>query len=241
MGDFQPEAHVNGLAGCNLIALICNKNSATFNSISLLLYMAQKYRIYINDNTLFITHELPAQIDKIQQLDVEKFDFRVFYKNLKNSKKKNYLLLTKNPLAVFKKIKDDLTIIKAAGGLVKNAKGEFLFIFRNKKWDLPKGKVEKGEKVKVTAVREVEEECGVKIEKRNDKICKTYHVYEMNNELILKRTSWFHMTVKGSPKLLPQVEEGITEAVWVAPQEIKVKIKNTYPLIVDVLRSEHLI
>lgn len=190
---------------------------------------------------MFITHELPAQIDKIQQLDVEKFDFRAFYKNLKGSKNKNYLLLTKNPTGVFKKIKDDLTVIKAAGGLVANAKGEFLFIFRNKKWDLPKGKVEKGEKVKVTAVREVEEECGVKIEKRNDRICKTYHVYEMNNELILKRTSWYSMTVKGSPKLLPQIEEGITEAVWVVPQEIKVKIKNTYPLIVDVLKNENLI
>ncbi|MFN0253992.1 NUDIX hydrolase [Pedobacter ureilyticus] len=203
--------------------------------------MAQKYRIYINDNTLFITHEIPAQIDKIQQIEVEGFDFESFYKNLKSSKKKNYLLLTKNPAAVFKKIKGDLTLIKAAGGLVANAKGQFLFIFRNKKWDLPKGKVDKGEKVKDAAVREVEEECGVKVDKRNDRICKTYHVYEMGGELILKRTSWYQMTVKGSPKLIPQLEEGITEAVWVAPQEIKAKIKNTYALITDVLKSEKLV
>ncbi|MNJ92883.1 Diadenosine hexaphosphate hydrolase [compost metagenome] len=201
----------------------------------------KKYRIYINDNTLFITHELPTQIEKIQQVEVEGFDFESFYKNLKNSKKKNYLLLTKNPSSVFKKIKNDLSLIKAAGGLVTNAKGEFLFIFRNKKWDLPKGKVDKGEKVKDAAVREVEEECGVKIEKRNDRICKTYHVYEMGGELILKRTSWYHMTVKGSPKLVPQQEEGITEAVWIAPHEIKAKIKNTYALITDVLKSEELI
>ena len=190
---------------------------------------------------MFITHEIPAQIDKIQQLEVAGFDFEEFYKNLKSSKKKNYLLLTKNPTAIFKKIKDDFTIIKAAGGLVTNAKGEYLFIYRNKKWDLPKGKVEKGEKVKIAAVREVEEECGVKIEKRNDRICKTYHVYEMGGELILKRTSWYHMTVKGSPKLVPQVEEGITEAVWIAPHEIKAKIKNTYALITDVLKNEKLI
>ena len=190
---------------------------------------------------MFITHEIPAQIDKIQQLEVAGFDFEEFYKSLKSSKKKNYLLLTKNTTAIFKKIKDDLTIIKAAGGLVTNAKGEYLFIYRNKKWDLPKGKVEKGEKVKIAAVREVEEECGVKIEKRNDRICKTYHVYEMGGELILKRTSWYHMTVKGSPKLVPQVEEGITEAVWIAPHEIKAKIKNTYALITDVLKNEKLI
>ncbi|SOD14547.1 NUDIX domain-containing protein [Pedobacter xixiisoli] len=190
---------------------------------------------------MFITHELPAQIEKIQQIEVEGFGFESFYKNLKSSKKKNYLLLTKNPDAVFKKIKKDLTVIKAAGGLVANAKGEFLFIFRNKKWDLPKGKVDKGEKVKDAAVREVEEECGVKVEKRNERICKTYHVYEMGGELILKRTSWYHMTVKGSPKLVPQLEEGITEAVWIAPHEIKAKVKNTYALITDVLKSEKLV
>ncbi|MFN0293847.1 NUDIX hydrolase [Pedobacter helvus] len=203
--------------------------------------MAQKYRIYINDNTLFITHELPTQLEKIQQIEVEGFDFELFYEKLQISKKKNYLLLTKNPSAVFKKVKSDLTVIKAAGGLVTNAKGEYLFIFRNKKWDLPKGKVDKGEKVKEAAVREVEEECGVKVEKRNDRICKTYHVYKMGGELILKRTSWYHMTVKGSPKLVPQVEEGITEAVWIAPHEIKAKIKNTYALITDVLKSEKLV
>jgi len=203
--------------------------------------MAQKYRIYINDNTLFITHEVPLQVEKIQQIDVEGFGFENFYRNLKNSKKKNYLLLCKNPEAVFKKMKKELTVIKAAGGLVTNAKNEFLFIFRNKKWDLPKGKVDKGEKVKDAAVREVEEECGVKIDKRGDRVCKTYHVYEMNNEVILKRTSWYHMTVKGSPKLIPQTEEGITDAVWIAPHEIKAKIKNTYPLITDVLKSEQLL
>lgn len=179
--------------------------------------------------------------DKIQQIEEEGFDFEGFYKSLKTKKNKNYLLLTKDPAATFKKIKNNLTVIKAAGGLVTNAKGEFLFIFRNKKWDLPKGKVDKGEKVKDAAVREVEEECGVKIEKRNERICKTYHVYEMNDELILKRTNWYRMTVKGSPKLIPQLEEGITEAVWVAPLEVKAKTKNTYPSIIDVLTSEKLV
>lgn len=190
---------------------------------------------------MFITHEIPFQVEKLQQIEVEGFGFENFYKNLKNSKKKNYLLLCKDPQKEFKKIKKELTIIKAAGGLVTNAKNEFLFIFRNKKWDLPKGKVDKGEKVKDAAVREVEEECGVKIDKRGGRVCKTYHVYEMNNEVILKKTSWYHMTVKGSPKLIPQIEEGITQAVWIAPHEIKAKIKNTYPLITDVLKSEQLL
>ena len=131
--------------------------------------------------------------------------------------------------------------IEAAGGIVENEKKELLFIYRLDKWDLPKGKVEKDEKVKVTAVREVEEECGVEIEKREDLLCKTYHVYELNGKVILKRTTWYKMKVKGSPKLIPQKEEGITTASWVAPLGIKVKMKNTYPLIVDVLKAEGLV
>ena len=58
-----------------------------------------------------------------------------------------------------------LPLIEAAGGLVKNENGDYLFIYRNDKWDLPKGKIEKDEKTKVAAVREVEEECGIAVSK----------------------------------------------------------------------------
>lgn len=185
--------------------------------------------------TLSVTESAPTQLDKNQLLNVLDFDFLTFYKGLKKSEKKDYYLESNDPKAVFQSIKKKLTIIKAAGGLVKNAKGEFLFIFRNKKWDLPKGKVEKGEKVKVTAVREVEEECGVKIEKREERLCKTYHIYELGSKIILKRTSWYKMMVKGSPRLIPQTDEGITTASWVAKDGIAAKLKNTYPLILEVL------
>ena len=184
---------------------------------------------------------IPKQLEKIQQLDTQNFDFPTFYKNLVKGSKKNYVLLTEEPKQVFQAIKRKCTRIKAAGGLVENNKGEILFIFRNKKWDLPKGKVEKAEKVKVAAVREVEEECGVKIEKRRELICKTYHIYEMNGKVILKRTSWYKMEVKGVPKLIPQKEEGITSASWVNGSEIKNKVKNTYPLIIEVLKEHKLI
>jgi hypothetical protein len=203
--------------------------------------MAQKYRIYINDNTLFIADSIPKQLEKIQQLDTQNFDFQTFYKNIVKGDKKHYILIDKNPKMLFKAVKKKCTLIKAAGGLVENAKGEFLFIFRNKKWDLPKGKVEKEEKVKDTAVREVEEECGVHIEKRKERLCKTYHIYELNGKVILKRTSWYRMEVKGVPKLIPQKEEGITTASWVNELGIKAKIKNTYPLILDVLKAGNLL
>ncbi|TKC10731.1 NUDIX domain-containing protein [Pedobacter polaris] len=201
----------------------------------------KSYRIYINNNTLFIADSIPKQVEKIQQLETTDFNFLEFYKTLKKGGNKHYALIDRDPKELFKKIKKKLTLIKAAGGLVANSNGDFLFIFRNKKWDLPKGKVEKGEKVKDTAVREVEEECGVEIEKREERLCKTYHIYELGGKVILKRTTWYKMKVKGSPKLIPQKEEGITTASWVAPLGIKVKMKNTYPLILDVLKAEGLV
>ncbi|WP_449437709.1 NUDIX hydrolase [Pedobacter steynii] len=147
---------------------------------------------------------MPKQVKKIQQIDIQDFDFEIFYKNLARVSGKDYILLDADPKKLFKKIKKSCELIKAAGGLVKNAKGNYLFIFRNKKWDLPKGKVEKDEKMKDAALREVEEECGVKIYTNDEKLCKTYHVYSLDTRLVLKKTNWYSMTVKGEPKLIPQ-------------------------------------
>ncbi len=201
----------------------------------------KSYRIYINNNSLFVADSIPNKIEKIQQLTSTDFDFLKFYKGLVKGSNKDYILITKTPKELFNQIKKKLKLIKAAGGLVQNEQGDYLFIFRNKKWDLPKGKVEKGERIKIAAVREVEEECGVKVEKRKSLLGKTYHVYELNGEVILKQTSWYPMKVKGLPKLVPQKEEGITTASWVSPLGIKVKMKNTYPLIADVLKVKKLV
>lgn len=199
------------------------------------------YRIYINNNTLIVGDKLPAQTEQIQQLDGNGFDFKAFYNEIGKSTSNQYALINDDPKAVFKKIKKSLTIIKASGGLVKNADNDFLFIFRNKKWDLPKGKVEKGEGMKEAGLREVEEECGVKINTNDKKLCKTYHVYEIGTKLVLKKTNWYSMTVKGVPKLIPQKEEGITKAEWLNPKDLKQVIKNTYPSIMDVLKAGKLI
>ncbi|WP_316789977.1 NUDIX hydrolase [Pedobacter frigoris] len=201
----------------------------------------KNYRIYINNNTLFIADELPKQVNKIQQLDVKDFDFTAFYKNVSKVSEREYILVHPDPKKMFKKLKKSCELIKAAGGLVKSDKGNYLFIFRNKKWDLPKGKVEKGEKMKEAGLREVEEECGVKIHTNDEKLCKTYHVYTLGTKLVLKKTNWYSMTVKGEPKLIPQKEEGITKASWLNKTELKPVIKNTYPSIIQVLEEGKLL
>jgi 8-oxo-dGTP pyrophosphatase MutT (NUDIX family) len=126
-------------------------------------------------------------------------------------------------------------LIEAAGGLVKNNKEEWLFIFRNGKWDLPKGKVEKKEALKDAAIREVEEECGIGKLKIIKELPSTYHTYFMEEKPVLKCTYWYLMTSDDSTALVPQIEEGITDVKWLSMNDIKQVLRNTYESIKDVL------
>ena len=132
---------------------------------------------------------------------------------------------------------DYFKFIEAAGGLVINDLGEILFIKRNGIWDLPKGKVEVGELVNQAALREVEEECGVKNLSIESKITDTYHTYALGEKTILKKTYWYLMRNSGGDKLIPQSEEGITQALWVSPTDIPNYLLNTFPSIIDVFRE----
>lgn len=128
-------------------------------------------------------------------------------------------------------------VIEAAGGLVRNNKGECLFIFRNGKWDLPKGKIDEGEGREAAAIREVEEECGISGLDISGPLTPTYHVYELKGERILKITYWYLMQSHYEGKLLPQLEEGITEVRWVASENINQLLINSYPSVIQVLKE----
>lgn len=132
---------------------------------------------------------------------------------------------------VFEKICSEFNQINAGGGLVRNLAGEYLLIFRNGKWDLPKGKQEAGEDIKVTAVREVEEECGIDSLELGNLLCVTHHTYRMNGEFMLKHTFWYNMEYKGDATLKPQTEENIEMCKWVKGEEIAELVKDTYPSI----------
>ena len=127
-------------------------------------------------------------------------------------------------------------IIEAAGGLVKNKNEQWLFIFRNGRWDLPKGKIEKGEAVKEAAIREVEEECGINKLKIIKELPSTYHTYSIEEKNVLKRTYWFEMSTTYNKKLTPQLEEGITDVQWLSKNQLKQVIENTYESVKDVVR-----
>jgi 8-oxo-dGTP pyrophosphatase MutT (NUDIX family) len=128
-------------------------------------------------------------------------------------------------------------LILAAGGLVENEKGEILFMFRRGKWDLPKGKLDPGETLEECALREVEEETGVRHLKLEKFLLQTLHEYEELGKVIEKKTHWYFMTTSSYQPLVPQTEEDITELRWITPADFDIILRNTYPAIVEVLRA----
>lgn len=157
------------------------------------------------------------------------------YLNVDN-KIMHVVFLTPTPKEDFEKFTTNFDLIVAAGGKVTNNEGKTLFIFRLGKWDLPKGKLEKKESVEQAAIREVEEECGISQLTILNHIKDTYHIYELNNKLVLKQSIWYEMKTTDTAKLVPQTEENITDARWMTTKEIEnIVLKNTYPSIKEVL------
>ena len=128
-------------------------------------------------------------------------------------------------------------VIEAAGGIVQNDKKELLFIYRLGKWDLPKGKMEKGESPEICAVREVEEETGVTNLKLKKKTGETYHTYNDFGKHNLKVTHWYYMNCPSKQTLVPQTEEDIAAIKWVNTKDVKEPLANTYPSIKDILST----
>jgi len=196
------------------------------------------YKVFHNESTLFIganhrnfkgyalTYEQLASLDGFGVLDLlEKSDIAV---------------VTDEPKKVLQQLKGKFKRIVAAGGAVRNAEGELLFILRNGFWDLPKGKLEVDEKKSECAIREVSEECGVKekhLEITGERY-KTYHIFKSKGgNALWKDTYWYPMkfTAKKT-KLAPQVEEGISEVGFYPESTILDQEKTPiYPLIRNVI------
>jgi 8-oxo-dGTP pyrophosphatase MutT (NUDIX family) len=128
----------------------------------------------------------------------------------------------------------DYIQIEAAGGLVRNMAGAYLFIFRRGKWDLPKGKLDPGETIEEAAVREVQEECGIRHLQLGKKLCETFHIYQEKKKQYLKRSYWFEMQTEEAA-LVPQTEEDITDIRWIAKEDFAQVKANTFASILDVL------
>jgi hypothetical protein len=145
---------------------------------------------------------------------------------LKKKNVKSIGILCKNPEKFLSNF--PFSKIVAAGGIVINDKNEILFIFRDEKWDLPKGKTEKNENITQTAIREVKEETGIKDLIIVKPLDKTYHIFKRAKKKYLKETYWFEMKSNFDKKFTPQIKEGITRVEWISKEKIPLIMKNTY-------------
>jgi len=139
--------------------------------------------------------------------------------------------------ATYRRVCGEFREVNAAGGLVSNRRGDYLLISRNGLWDLPKGHQEPGEDIRVTAMREVQEETGVMQLELRDLICITDHCYRRDGVWHLKHTWWYDMLYTDPVDLTPQKEEDISKAAWVARSSLPPFLKNTYPSIAEVFRE----
>lgn len=185
------------------------------------------YKVFVNDKPLFLTNEIVKETDfqlfLLESADIEQLIVKMF-----NNKIRKAYLYYPDEKAILKKVKEKIPVCKAGGGLVYNKKGEVLFIFRNGKWDLPKGGIEKGEEITETALREVEEETGVSGLEITQKLQKTYHIFKRNGKYKLKVTHWFEMKTDFDGIPVGQINEGIEKAVWLNPKEVKEALHHSF-------------
>ena len=151
------------------------------------------------------------------------------------------VVVSDDPKTALEKFFETFRVVKAGGGVVRNAGGEIAMIYRWERWDLPKGKLEAGEALPECARREVSEECGLEPEKitieRAEPLTETFHIYCMNGEWLVKDTTWYAMRYAGDARPTPQTEEGITAIAWVTPDGLAERLQTSYFTIRDVFEA----
>ena len=106
-------------------------------------------------------------------------------------------------------------MVRAAGGLVVGDRGRVAVVHRPKydDWSLPKGKLEDGETFEAAALREVEEETGLRCALGPELASEQY----TDNKGRPKLVRWWRMTPLEDRGFTPDHE--VDERRWVTPAE----------------------
>ena len=208
------------------------------------------YKLFINNKIVFLCKN-PALVDNLIKEDfiIEPYTTKkqldvLFSIIMNDDNNHNVVLFYKDVEFLLNELLTYFTCVEAAGGVVKNKDNEILLIHRRGYWDLPKGKIETGETKEIAAVREVEEETGLKdvhiknaltFSKLDNKA--TYHSYFIRDTLCMKVSYWYWMETTYAEKLIPQTEEDIEIVKWVPVDEIPNYFNNMYTTIVDILKE----
>ena len=200
-------------------------------------------KIFLNEKPIYLADH---NNNRLQHLIDEGYFFyddntNIDYENILTKLSENHIkgavLLNKDLDKLKASFFGNFKIIEAGGGIVQNEQNEILFIHRLGKWDLPKGKLEKGETIELCAQREVEEETGVTNLSLKNKIGETYHIYQIKEKNILKISHWYHFSCPTLQNTTPQTEEDITEIKWIAPADFSKPLSNTYNNIIEITNA----
>ena len=183
------------------------------------------YKVFINKLSIILTSKNKS-LSQENSFLLSSITLNEILKKVRKHKK--IFLYHPKKSELLKVFKSKIKVIFASGGIVKNDNNQILFIYRRGKWDLPKGKAEKGESIRDTAVREVIEETGIEKLKIDKYFSNTFHIVRNNKKYFLKETSWFLMSSNFKGKLKPQLNEGIKSVKWKTFDDAKKIKKKTY-------------
>ena len=186
------------------------------------------YKVFFNRKPVMLITELVKVTDQTPLFFIKYSNTPSIVKALKSKSVRGIYLYHSNPEKLWKHLLKHFPLIEAGGGLVQHQNGKILFIYRNNKWDLPKGRIEKKEMLLDGALREVMEETGVKDLIVKKKLSDTYHIFSRNGKYKLKKTYWYLMHTSYEGVLEPQLDEGIQMATWKNKEEISELMENAY-------------
>jgi len=197
------------------------------------------YKVFVKDIPIILSCKKNIG-SQYTSFPLKEVDFNLLIEKILSGELHYVNLFHKNEGKLEKHLRKKLPVVEAAGGLVYNQKKEILFIYRNSKWDLPKGGVEKKETYEIAAIREVEEETGVEGLEIKDFIMKTYHIFKRNDTFKLKITYWYEMYTEFKGELTPQLDEGIKKAKWKNFEKSQKALQDSYENVKLLFPKEYL-
>jgi 8-oxo-dGTP pyrophosphatase MutT (NUDIX family) len=203
--------------------------------------MEQMYKVFLNERLIEITAPGKITINKptfFFDENAGKKEVKKWFNSFLTHSSEEVVLVHPEPHNFFEIFKSAFKMIEAAGGIVIS-EGKLLVIYRRDKWDLPKGKIDKGETPEIAAVREVAEECGIAGHKIVKVLSPTFHLYPFpgnKEKWVFKKTFWFEMNYDGELTGTPQTEEDISEVKWISLIDLDEILENTYSNLVPIFQ-----
>lgn len=200
------------------------------------------YKVFVNNTPIILSTK--KTIEGYTTIPVKKVDFPSVIRDIlekeTDAEAARYHFYHREEEKLMEHLYSKLPVVLAGGGKVYNDNNEILFIHRNGKWDLPKGKAEKKEDMETTAIREVEEETGVRDLEITKFLRHTYHIFKRNGEFRLKVTYWFEMKTAYNGKLTPQKNEGIDKVKWKNKKKAIKALQDSYANIQQLFSHDYI-